>query len=46
MPSRNELATALVAAQLRALREFAAAGLAPFVPRWKALDAYDGERSK
>lgn len=41
-PARNHIAAVLLAAQLRALREFAASGLAPFVERWQALDAYDG----
>ncbi|HEV2606607.1 MAG TPA: bifunctional biotin--[acetyl-CoA-carboxylase] ligase/biotin operon repressor BirA [Xanthomonadaceae bacterium] len=39
MPSRNALATALIAAQVRALDQFAEAGLAPFLPRWRELDA-------
>jgi len=38
-PSRNALAAALIAAQVRALDQFADAGLAPFLPRWRALDA-------
>ncbi len=38
-PSRDVLAAALIAAQVRALDEFAEAGLAPFLPRWRALDA-------
>ncbi|HEY2345397.1 MAG TPA: bifunctional biotin--[acetyl-CoA-carboxylase] ligase/biotin operon repressor BirA [Xanthomonadaceae bacterium] len=42
VPARNALATCLIAAQVRALREFAAAGLAPFVARWQALDALGG----
>ncbi|MEO8741620.1 MAG: bifunctional biotin--[acetyl-CoA-carboxylase] ligase/biotin operon repressor BirA [Lysobacteraceae bacterium] len=39
IPSRNALAAALIAAQIRALDQFADAGLAPFLPRWRALDA-------
>ena len=42
VPSRNALAAALIAAQLRALRQFAASGLAPFVARWQELDALRG----
>jgi len=38
-PSRNALATALITAQVRALDQFADAGLAPFLARWRALDA-------
>ena len=38
-PSRNALAAALIAAQVHALDQFAEAGLAPFLPRWRALDA-------
>lgn len=41
-PARNRLASALLAAQMRALRDFAAAGLAPFLPRWQAVDACVG----
>ena len=41
-PSRNTLAAALIAAQVHALREFAESGLAPFLPRWRALDALRG----
>ncbi|MBS0194761.1 MAG: bifunctional biotin--[acetyl-CoA-carboxylase] ligase/biotin operon repressor BirA [Proteobacteria bacterium] len=41
-PSRNALATAMLDAQLRALREFAAAGLSPFMARWQAVDACAG----
>ena len=44
LPSRNDLAAALIAAQARALRQFSAAGLAPFLSRWQALDAL-AERS-
>jgi BirA family biotin operon repressor/biotin-[acetyl-CoA-carboxylase] ligase len=42
VPSRNTIATVLVAAQLRALDDFASSGLAPFVTRWQALDAFGG----
>ncbi len=38
-PSRNTLATALIAAQVNALDQFAKAGLAPFLARWGTLDA-------
>lgn len=38
-PSRNALAAALIAAQVGALAQFADTGLAPFLPRWRALDA-------
>ena len=38
-PSRNAIAAALIAAQVDALDRFAADGLAPFLPRWRALDA-------
>ena len=38
-PSRNALATALIAAQVRALDQFVKEGLAPFLARWRALDA-------
>ena len=38
-PSRSALAAALIAAQVRALDQFADAGLAPFLARWRALDA-------
>jgi BirA family transcriptional regulator, biotin operon repressor / biotin---[acetyl-CoA-carboxylase] ligase len=41
-PSRNALAAALIAAQLRALRQFGASGLTPFVARWQELDALRG----
>ncbi len=37
--SRNALASALIAALVAALDEFAEHGLAPFLPRWHALDA-------
>lgn len=43
VPTRNALASAVLGAQLRALREFAGAGLAPFVERWQALDAMAGQ---
>jgi len=39
IPSRNALAAALITAQVRALDQFADAGLAPFLSRWRALDA-------
>jgi BirA family biotin operon repressor/biotin-[acetyl-CoA-carboxylase] ligase len=42
MPSRNALAAALIAALVPALDEFAEYGLAPFLPRWRALDALRG----
>jgi BirA family biotin operon repressor/biotin-[acetyl-CoA-carboxylase] ligase len=38
-PSRNALAAALIAALVETLDRFAADGLAPFLPRWRALDA-------
>jgi BirA family biotin operon repressor/biotin-[acetyl-CoA-carboxylase] ligase len=38
-PSRNALAAALIGALVEALDRFAADGLAPFLPRWRALDA-------
>lgn len=38
-PSRNRLASAVLARWLPALDEFDAAGLAPFLPRYAALDA-------
>lgn len=41
-PSRNALASALIAALADALDTFVAAGLAPFLPRWRALDALRG----
>lgn len=41
-PARNVLASAVLTAQLAALREFDAAGLAPFLPRWATLDACAG----
>jgi BirA family biotin operon repressor/biotin-[acetyl-CoA-carboxylase] ligase len=39
LPSRNALAAVLIAAQVRALEQFAEVGLASFLPRWHALDA-------
>jgi BirA family biotin operon repressor/biotin-[acetyl-CoA-carboxylase] ligase len=39
LPSRNALAAVLIAAQVSALEQFAEVGLAPFLPRWRALDA-------
>ena len=42
LPSRNTLAAALIDAQVRALEQFVEAGLAPFLPRWRALDALRG----
>ena len=39
LPSRNALAAVLIAAQVSALAQFAEVGLAPFLPRWRALDA-------
>lgn len=42
LPSRNALAAALIVAQVIALEEFANCGLAPFVKRWRALDALGG----
>ena len=42
VPSRNALASALIAALARALRAFAEGGLGPFLARWNALDALDG----
>ncbi len=38
-PTRNALAAALIGAQVLALEQFAESGLAPFLPRWRALDA-------
>ena len=38
-PSRNGLAAGVIAALVPALDEFERAGLAPFLPRWRALDA-------
>lgn len=43
MPGRNALAGALVDGLLRALTDFAAAGLDPFLEDWHRLDAYLGE---
>lgn len=43
LPSRNAIAAAVLGAQLAALREFAAGGLTPFLPRWQALDACAGK---
>lgn len=42
LPSRNALAAALIGAQVIALEQFAGSGLAPFVQRWRALDALGG----
>ncbi len=39
LPSRNVLAAALIDAQVQALEQFAHSGLAPFLPRWRAMDA-------
>lgn len=41
-PARNELAAALLARWLVAMDEFDGAGLAPFLPRYAALDALAG----
>ncbi|MFD0738915.1 bifunctional biotin--[acetyl-CoA-carboxylase] ligase/biotin operon repressor BirA [Lysobacter koreensis] len=43
-PDRNALAAAVLAQLLPALQEFDAAGLAPFLPRYAALDALARER--
>ncbi|MBS0462869.1 MAG: biotin--[acetyl-CoA-carboxylase] ligase [Proteobacteria bacterium] len=43
IPPRNQLAAALLAAQLRALRQFAAEGMPAFVERWQALDVLRGQ---
>lgn len=40
--SRSDLAAALLAALWEAMDEFEAAGLAPFLPRWSALDTLAG----
>ncbi len=42
LPSRNVLAAALIGAQVVAIEQFAVSGLAPFVTRWRALDALGG----
>ena len=42
VPARNALAAALIKAQIRALKQFAEAGLAPFLARWQTLDALGG----
>ncbi len=39
LPSRNALAAAMIGAQVAALEQFSEAGIAPFLPRWRALDA-------
>ena len=41
-PSRNELVTMLLSHLLPALRQFDAGGLAPFLPRYAALDTLAG----
>lgn len=43
LPSRNAIAGGVLGALLAALREFAADGLSPFLPRWRALDACAGK---
>ncbi|MGQ4660336.1 bifunctional biotin--[acetyl-CoA-carboxylase] ligase/biotin operon repressor BirA [Lysobacter sp. F6437] len=43
VPSRNALAATLLERWLPALDEFDAAGLAPFLPRYAALDALAGQ---
>ncbi len=43
-PSRNAVAAAVLARLLPALDEFDASGLAPFRPRYAALDALAGQR--
>jgi BirA family biotin operon repressor/biotin-[acetyl-CoA-carboxylase] ligase len=43
LPSRNELAAALLACWVPALDEFDAVGLAPFLARYAALDALSGQ---
>jgi BirA family biotin operon repressor/biotin-[acetyl-CoA-carboxylase] ligase len=42
VPDRNALAAALLASLWPALDDFARDGLAPFLPRWAALDAFAG----
>lgn len=42
LPSRNELAAAVIERWVVALDEFDAVGLAPFLPRYAALDALAG----
>lgn len=42
--SRNAAASAVLGGLLPALAEFDAQGLAPFLPRWQALDALRGRR--
>lgn len=42
VPDRNVLAATLLAALWPALDDFARDGLAPFLPRWAALDAFAG----
>jgi len=42
LPSRDALAAEVIAAQARALDLFAESGLAPFLSRWRALDALGG----
>jgi BirA family biotin operon repressor/biotin-[acetyl-CoA-carboxylase] ligase len=44
LPSRNVLAAEVIAAQVRALDQFAQGGLAPFLSRWRALDALVGRK--
>lgn len=42
-PSRDALAAAVLDALLPALEQFEIDGLAPFLPRWRALDALAGQ---
>jgi len=42
LPSRNALAAGMIAPIMHALDQFAEAGLAPFLARWRALDALGG----
>jgi BirA family biotin operon repressor/biotin-[acetyl-CoA-carboxylase] ligase len=42
LPGRNTLAAALIDALLRALSDYGAAGLGPFLADWRDFDAYQG----
>lgn len=42
VPDRNDLSAAVIASLARVLDDFAEAGLAPLLPRWRALDALAG----
>lgn len=42
-PSRNRLASLILQTLMPALQDFGAAGLAPFLPRWRRLDLVAGK---